>query len=136
MKVVVDNNVLISAYLLKAISLPADVILLCESKGWTVVLSEDMLIEFIDVVTRKFRSFGPESIKAIVAGFREDFEVVNPTVSLDMEVPDPDDRMLFECAFFAGAEVIVTGDKRLWKVDTKGADLKVMSPRQFIETYS
>lgn len=56
-----------------------------------------------------------------------------PDKPSDVKVRDEDDRWVLESALRAEAEILVTGDKDLWVISEKIAQLKIILPRGFWE---
>ena len=63
-------------------------------------------------------------------------EVVHPTIVLDEVENDPDDNRMLECAVWAEADLIVTGDKAHLQPLKIFRGIPIVSPRQFVEGFS
>ncbi len=48
---------------------------------------------------------------------------------------DPNDDMLLECCITAKARVLITGDKDLLETKNLPFDLKIVTPREFMEKF-
>jgi putative PIN family toxin of toxin-antitoxin system len=46
---------------------------------------------------------------------------------------DPKDNMLIECCLEANANVLITGDKDLLEMDGEEFDVKILTPKKFVE---
>jgi predicted nucleic acid-binding protein len=60
--------------------------------------------------------------------------VLSAAQPVDIKLPDPDDRPFMEVALSAGAECLVTGNRRHFP-KPKGFPLNVLTPAEFIRYY-
>ncbi len=134
MKVLFDANVLVSMLVAEKASAPQMALEHCGTLKAEVFVTATALEEVERVLRKKFRMDEPR-IGALLQGIRESIEVVADAPELGWQLPDPDDAHLFDAAIYVGADCIITGDKALWTVKVTGSDLKVMSPRSFLESY-
>jgi putative PIN family toxin of toxin-antitoxin system len=128
LRLVLDTNVLVSAAL-KPEGLPRTVLLLAVTKPARLYVSDAILTEYRDVLSRpEFR---------IRKGLRRQFlQIIEnrahrifPT-RLPLVTSDPDDNIFLECADAARADYLVTGNPRhfpkFWK------KTKVITAREFL----
>jgi putative PIN family toxin of toxin-antitoxin system len=128
LRLVIDTNVLISAAI-KPLGLSRTVLLLAITKPAHLYISPLILEEYTDVLARPElrirKGLQPQLLQLI----KNHGRTVVPTRQLEV-TPDPDDNRFLECADFAGADYLVTGNQkhfpRYWK------KTKVISPREFI----
>jgi putative PIN family toxin of toxin-antitoxin system len=115
-KVVLDTNVVVSAYL--APRGPAGAILrLAEEQRFTLAISSSLLEEYervlnyphLQVLHRKTAA----DLTQIVVRLAKLGERVTPVNRLIAVAADPDDDKFLACAIEAGARLIVSGDKHL-----------------------
>ncbi len=109
-RAVIDTNVLVSGLLAPAGN--EALMLLAIHQGLIrPCLSEEILQEYAEVLARPKFAFEPEEITAALSMFRVRGELVaqkGPAPRL----PDPGDAKFLHCAQAAGAEYLVTGNKR------------------------
>lgn len=128
MRVVLDTNVLVAAFLTEGICYK--LLLRARKKEYDLVLSPDIITEFEGVLLRKFslsqtevsdvRSLLAEAISEVCSG-------VDP---IDPASRDPDDDKILACALASGADHIVTGDEDLLVIKQYGAT-KIVASRDF-----
>jgi len=126
MRLVLDSNVLIAAFVARGVC--ADLL------EHAVRVHEPVTSEFIlEEVHRKLR----EKIRVtmsqadqVVKLLRTRFEVVEPTPVEEGACRDPDDLPVLGTAAAGGCDVLVTGDKDLLVLETWQA-IPVVSPRDF-----
>jgi putative PIN family toxin of toxin-antitoxin system len=128
-KVVLDTNVVVSAHLSDE-GYPSFVVDLCLSSRLRWCVSTEVLAEYDEVLRRKRFRLDPKLIDASMRLIREQAQLVQPRQRLAV-CPDPDDDRFLECAKEAGADFIVTGNKRHFP-DRFGTT-RVVSPRELVE---
>ena len=110
MKVVFDTNIYVSALVLPGSRGESALQRIVVGKD-ELLLSRAILAELLDVLARKF-SRDPEELSR-VAVFLDDLGTVVVTgEKVDDLADDPDNRIL-ECALAGGADLIVTGDRKM-----------------------
>jgi putative PIN family toxin of toxin-antitoxin system len=136
MKAVLDSSVLISAFL-SPIGAPAELLLRAPTGAFSLCLSSEILAETAEVLLRpkhrKGRHFEPQQ----VARFCDDLLAVAVPV-LDLPnvraVPDdPKDDMIVATAVAAGADCLVTGDRRHLLPLGSYLGIRIVAPREFLE---
>ncbi len=130
MKAVLDTNVLISAYL-SSRGAPAEILRRWRSGEFTLVLSALIFIEFERVLRRPtFRAYlDPGALP--LDELRTQAEIVFP-VEVMTVLDDPSDDAIVGTALAGGADVIVSGDDRLLRLDIYRG-IKILTPRQFLD---
>ena len=76
-------------------------------------------------------------LKALIAGiaaFVAKAKIVYPAKKLSV-CRDKEDNMLFECCSEAGANVLLASDKDILDLKDLPFDLKILTPRKFIEEF-
>ena len=119
---VVDNNILVSALLVKK-SAPFQVISKIEERG-VILYSEATLLELNQVLSRKkfVKYFTIEEKQAFIFKLLEKSELVEIEESINI-CRDPKDDKFLELAFSGKADFIIAGDQ----------DLLVLNPFRNIE---
>lgn len=77
----------------------------------------------------------PSQLTALISGlaaFVTRTVVVYPRTKLSI-CRDPADNMLLECCFEARADILVSSDKDLLDIRSLPFDLKILTPRKFLE---
>jgi uncharacterized protein len=126
MKVVIDTNVLLSAFVFKGRA--ATVYHYCAAAE-TILLSEWILEELNRTLRRKFNI--PEAdIQDFIALLSERCSLVHPTSPLPNICRDPDDNHILQLAEHTAADFVVTGDKDLLSLGSF-ASSHIVSPGEF-----
>ena len=107
MRVFLDTNVLVSAFLARGLCADLFRLVLIEH---TLVTSEVVLTELQDVLSRKGRLPAPQ-IAAIQAFLRDQPVAPRPAQTLQLGLVDPDDEWVVASAFLVDADLFVTGDQ-------------------------
>ena len=116
MRVVLDTNILVSAFIFPGGPPEAAYRLALEGRV-ELVTSRPLLVELGRVLTEKF---GWESGRAdeVVTQVARLGHVVRPTETVSEISADPSDHRVLEAAAEGGAEVIVSGDRHLLRLGT------------------
>ncbi|MFH1585559.1 MAG: putative toxin-antitoxin system toxin component, PIN family [archaeon] len=134
MKVTTDTNVLVSGTFWKGDS--DDIINIIDSGKIELILSEELIGEYNDVINRdeiiekieKKNLILNESVQKII----KDSTIVNPANSLDIIKEDPSDNIILECAIEGNVDYIITQDNHLLKIkEFKG--IKIVTPSEFLK---
>ena len=107
MRVFLDTNVLVSAFLARGLCADLFRLVLIEH---TLVTSEVVLTELQDVLSRKDRLPAPQ-IAAIQAFLRDQPVGPRPAQTLQLGLVDPDDEWVVASAVLVHADLFVTGDQ-------------------------
>ena len=107
MRVFLDTNVLVSAFLARGLCADLFRLVLIEH---TLVTSEVVLTELQDVLSRKDRLPAPQ-IAAIQAFLRDQPVGPRPAHTLQLGLVDPDDEWVVASAVLVDADLFVTGDQ-------------------------
>ena len=134
MKVVLDTNVIISAFLWAGkVNKILDLI---ENKKIDVYTCPEQIIELKGVLERP--KFKPIFIKAklkpeiIVSGFLNSARLIKQVMNINVIEVDSSDNIILACALSAGAEYLVSGDKHLLSLK-KFQKTKILKPKEFLE---
>ena len=124
MRVFLDTNVLISAYMARGLCADLMRHILTEHELMT---GEVNLGELRRVLLEKFKA--PEvMIAALEAELRDHSIVPMPTTPSDLPIRDADDRWVLASAVTGKADLLVTGDRDLLAV-ADAASLPIVDPR-------
>ena len=128
-RVVFDTNILFSAAF-KQVGVPAQVLDLVAPGILTPCISDAIMAEYLDVLTRPV--LRPHAARAReVLELMARFAVhVSPTQAVSL-CSDPDDDCFLECALAAEAAYIVTGNARHFPKDYEA--IAVVTPRQLLQ---
>ena len=135
--IVIDTNVYVSATTIYQNSPSRQVLEALRNNQIKVVISEPLLKELANTLAkprvRKFTRFSPEQEKFYVESVREMTQVISGDNKINVS-PDPDDNHLFSCAIEAGADYIISGDKRHVLSIPEFRGVQTILPRDFVET--
>ena len=123
MRVFLDTNVLVSAFLARGLC--ADLLRLV-LREHTLVSSEVVLTELRDVLSRKGR-LPPAQIEAIETFLRDQPIAPRPVQTLRLGLVDADDEWVLASAVLAEADLVVTGDQGVLACTT--CPLPLLTPR-------
>jgi putative PIN family toxin of toxin-antitoxin system len=115
LKVVLDTNILISAFVFPG-GTPEAVYRAAIEGRITLVTSPPLLAELGRVLSTKF-GWEPEMARSAVRQVAAMGDVVRPTESVRVIADDPADDRVLEAAATASAEVIVSGDRHLLRLE-------------------
>ena len=132
MKVVIDTNVFVSSFFG---GIPKQIIDLWKQGDITLCLSQDIIEEYLLVLNRLGLK-DKEEINSLTRLFAESYNAVftSNTPDLNVVIDDPDDDKFLECAVALDCKIIVSGDKHLKDIK-KYIDIKILSPRDFIDSF-
>lgn len=126
-RVVVDTNVLVSAWLFGGV--PRTVLELALNTQIEGVISPQLLSELSDVLLKKFK-FSAAKAKAVENKIKSRFRVVQPKASISILKDTADNRVL-EAAVAGKCHSIITGDKELLALK-KFRKIIIISPNNFL----
>jgi putative PIN family toxin of toxin-antitoxin system len=107
-------------------------ILLLASRGKiTNFISDDILHEAKKVLLRPKFKLSPQQVIAIIALFRDTFELVYPSQRHRVVQSDPDDDRILDAAVEAQVEIIISGDKHLRSLGL-WRGIRIISPAEFL----
>ncbi len=128
--VVLDTNILVSAHL-NPLGLPNRVFELALGLRLRLLVSAPILLEYETVLRRPKFPILPEKVTASLAQIRQIGIPITPATTLAVS-PDERDNRFLECAETAGAEFLVTGNRRhyptVWKTT------RIVNAREFLES--
>ncbi|HLF98834.1 MAG TPA: putative toxin-antitoxin system toxin component, PIN family [Acidimicrobiia bacterium] len=132
MRVVLDTNVLVSAFLFPGGN-PEAVYRRAIDGRLAMVTSAPLLSELARVLTDKFgweQAMSDSALTQVVVIAT----VVEPTERLDVVRDDPADDRVLEAAVAGAAEVVVSGDRHLLRIgEFRG--IRMLSPADFLTEF-
>lgn len=128
--VVIDTNVVVSS-LLKSDSLPGKVLRLCLDGVITPILNDEIVDEYLDVLTRNKFDLDEKIVEDTINSIKEKSIYLDRTETIE-DFIDKDDVVFYEVALTAGVTLtesyLVTGNKRHFPVKPF-----VVTPREMLE---
>ena len=131
MKIVLDTNVLVSAFL-KPGSGPARILrLVIQGHDIDIVVNESNLLEYFEVLTRPKFALDHNLVHFILETLR--FKGIKaPALARSFNLPHSADEPFLEAALATNADALVTGNKKHFpKKACRGQ--KVLSPKEFLQ---
>jgi uncharacterized protein len=129
MRVVLDTNIFISALLGGTLRLILD-----EWKvgKFTLIVTEDVAREYLDVVHRSKFKISAEEIAAITDYLFKRAEFITPLETITVIEADPTDNKFLEAALAGNANYLVSGDSHLLELSNfRGC--AIITGREFVE---
>jgi uncharacterized protein len=131
-RVVLDTNVIVSA-LLKPQGVEAAVLLLVLHGTVALAISEPVLTEYEEVLSRPKFKRPAEVVTGLVIRLRTIGHLVRPKHTLAV-IPHESDNRFLECAEAAQVHFLITGNKRHFPPEWKTT--KIVNAREFIEYFA
>ena len=128
LRIVLDTNVVVSG-LLHQKGAPAAILDAATSKRFRCHISEFLLDEYREVLTREYLGLDQRRAARFIGDLREVAIFVVPRKKVAV-ARDPDDDRAMKCALEAGADFIVTGNIRDFPAQFHG--VRVVTPRDFL----
>lgn len=128
MKIVLDTNVLISAFVFKGFA--AKVFDHCATQH-TIILSPWIIEELLDKLQHKF-NLEAAIVKELQDLLLEKVSVIEPANAVPDICRDKDDNHILQIADFVKADFIITGDKDLLELTSYNA-IPILQPRIFFD---
>lgn len=85
-------------------------------KKYSIVISNEILDEYIEVVSRNIRQDVAEYLSYVLLNSNNVIKI-DPTYHFHLIESDPDDNKFVDCAICGNAELIVTNDKHFQELD-------------------
>ncbi|MEI6632322.1 MAG: putative toxin-antitoxin system toxin component, PIN family [Chlamydiota bacterium] len=126
MKIVLDTNVLITAFITRG---SCNELLEYCAVHHAIVLSKGILDEFRDVLVRTF-GFTREEARAAVRVLRSRARIVTPLPLPQPVCRDPDDDLILATAVAGRCAAIITGDKDLTDLN-EYEGIRILNPPDF-----
>ena len=137
LKVIIDTNLLVSAFLKKT-STSRSLIEKWKRGAFILVISEPILREIIEVLSRPriraLTKMTKEEIGELISLIIEKALMVKPKRKIRL-IKDPKDSMFLEAALVSSADYLVTGDKHLLSFK-KFKKTKIIKVKEFLNLFS
>jgi putative PIN family toxin of toxin-antitoxin system len=131
-RVVVDTNVLVSAFLNDG---NPRKLLLKLLKKHTVILSSQMLAELADVLSRDKFSVTSAQVEKFISSLLRKATIIPVNSILKVILEDPDDDIVLNTALNGKADYVVSGDKHLVALK-KFEKIEILKVNQMLEILS
>ena len=119
MRIVVDTNILVSAYLTPK-GKAAQILEQWRHHRFDLIISEPLLAEYERVLRydhiQSLHLMSNDEISTVIDDFREFAFVVKPTQKISVIKDDPDDNKFLECVIAGSASYITSGDTHLLQI--------------------
>ena len=134
-KVVLDTNVVVSAYLVPA-GKPAEILSLARNGKLHIFLSREIVDEIKQTLLspklKKIHRNTPNQIGLFIRAFSKVATVTPGEKSVDFIKDDPDDNKILTCALEGRVDYIVSGDHHL--TDLKSFQgISIVNPHTFLQ---
>ena len=134
-KVVLDTNVVVSAYLVPT-GKPAEILSLARKGKLHIFLSLEIVDEIKQTLLspklRKIHKNTTEQISLFIGAFSKAATVTQGTKLVDFIKDDPDDNKILACALEGRVDYIVSGDHHL--TDLKSfQSISIVNPHMFLQ---
>jgi len=130
MKVVLDSNVIVSAFATRGLCASLFEILLASEE---IIISEHILYEVKRVLRIKIK-LPEKNTSEIIDYLRESCSVLDYNKLISNVCRDKDDDKILALAFSNGIKLIVTGDKDILSLK-KYKTIKILSPKEYWKTF-
>lgn len=129
MKIVLDTNVLVSAFI-KPQSNAAKILRLVLQGDVHIIVNEYILTEYYEVLARPKFDLKFDKVQTILELIRSK-SIKAPALAKSFHLPDCSDEPFLEAALAGHAHVLITGNKKHFpKKSCKGQ--KVVTPQEFL----
>jgi putative PIN family toxin of toxin-antitoxin system len=129
MRVVIDTNIIVSAYLGGILE---TVIVRWKSGEFTLVVSDEIADEYFDVLKRPKFKIDRAEVDDFFALLFSRAEFVEPVESIAIIETDPTDNKFLEAAIAGQVDLIVSGDNHLLDLGVF-REIPIITPRQFMD---
>ena len=133
LKVVLDTNILISAFLSQKSS-PYRCLRLAQGSEITSITCIDILQEFQEKLASKFK-LPPTRVQQEIQKIVDCSEIIAISNSLNVVISDHKDNMVIECAVIGGATHIITGDKKHLLPLVSYQGISIISANEFLQLF-
>ena len=125
MRAVIDTNILVSALLTPG-GIPAQLLAAIRNQALTPVVSQDILAEYAEVLSRPKFGFASDRIASLLVDMKGLALFMRPQPVSLQNLPDPDDAIFIAAALTAGC-LIVTGNGKHFPPKT---GIEILSPAE------
>lgn len=129
MRVVIDTNIMVSAYLGGALKV---IIVAWKSGKFTLVVSDEIADEYRDVLQRPKFQIEQTELDDFFALLLDRAEFVIPLGTVNVVTDDASDNKFIEAAIAGKAKLIVSGDNHLLELKSF-KDIPIITAKDFIK---
>lgn len=129
LRVVADTNIYISALNFGGVA--DDVLALARTEKIRLYIARPILYELQGVLAKKFK-WQPAQIRDAVRNIIGYTTLVSPMESVSIIKHDEPDNRILECAVASKADIIVSGDQDLKRLQ-RYRGIEIVSPREFLK---
>lgn len=126
MKLILDSNVIVSAFATRGVCSSLFEILMMSDE---IIISEDILVEVSRILKRKIK-MPQKEVAEIINYLRENTQVMKYEQFKGQVCRDKDDDKVLALALSNSVRIIITGDKDLL-VLKKYKEVSILSPKEF-----
>ncbi len=131
MRVVLDTNVVVSAFLGKRC---APILVIWKQKRFTLFINSPILDEYTRVLRRPLFALPELVIEDFLDYVYHHAHFVPPTSFVHLVHQDPSDDKFLDCALLAKADYLVTGDPHLLNL-CSFQQTKILPPHEFLKLF-
>lgn len=132
MKIVLDTNVLVSAFL-NPHSKPAKILRLIIQGEIQIIINEAILAEYREVLARPLFKLDDKNVQTILKLIRTK-GIKAPALAKSFQLLDEGDEPFLEAAIACGADVLVTGNMKHFPKEQRYGQ-KILLPAEFLNTF-
>ena len=132
MKVVIDTNVLVSAFL-SPYGKPADILRLLLTEKLQLCYDTRIVSEYREVLQRPRFGFNLQRIDIILNFLKSSGELITAS-RVPVSLPDPDDLPFLEVALSGKADCLITGNRKHFPA-SQCRGILIMTPGQFLSDF-
>ncbi|MBI2593054.1 putative toxin-antitoxin system toxin component, PIN family [Candidatus Daviesbacteria bacterium] len=132
LRIVFDTNIFISAIIFGGN--PRKCLEFARNKKIQLFTSKAILLELAEKLSDKF-FWNEVEIKDVIQGITVFTAIVSPSKELGIIPEDPDDNRILECALEAGADFIVSGDKKHLLSLKSFRKIPIISAKEFLDVF-
>jgi uncharacterized protein len=129
MRVIVDTNIIVSAYLGGVLE---GIIVAWKSGKFTLVVSKEIAEEYLEVLRRPKFKIEKAEVDDFAASLLDRADFVIPLGTLNVIEGDPTDNKFLEAAVAGNASLIVSGDNHLLDLG-RFRKTSIITPRRFVD---
>jgi uncharacterized protein len=130
LRVVLDTNVLISAFL-KPASKPSRILRLIIQGDLRIVINDQILAEYMEVASRPIFQLDGDKVLSVLDYLRS-VAIRAPSLPIVPNLPDPGDEPFLEAALSTKADFLITGNKKHYPARAC-KDVTVATPAEFLQ---
>ncbi len=129
LRVVLDTNIYVSAFT-QPKSKVAQIWRQAVDRRYRLLISRDIICEMAQVLRYKFDFLEARLLQSMKEAAHV-AEIIRPMHSLSVVLSDPDDNRILECAVEGKADVIVSGDRDLLRLQSY-QNMPIVRPMDFL----